>query len=376
MGLRLTERQEKTVAAAITTLSGLVLFAAVAAVLVVLAIFVDRFSNVFLPLAVAAVAAFVVQPVFEWMRRRLRLPIPAALALVFLAILIPTGIFLWLFGALLVEQIGELIRQLPAAWERIRGFVEANAPEIVAYLQKHGILERLEEAARSHQQALLRGLQQVGSGALSAGAGLVRGLGLIFTWAVLPIYFAFFLMAKPDSLRRLDEHLPFLKEETRKDVAYLVREFVTILVAFFRGQLIIALLQGLLYAIGFTVVGLNYGFVIGLMMGLLNIIPYLGSIVGLAIALPIAFFQQDGGLLMLGLTLIVFAVVQAIEGYLLTPKIMGETTGLHPMVIIVAIFFWGSALGGIMGMILAIPLTAFLEVFWRLLRDKYITGVL
>ena len=70
--------------------------------------------------------------------------------------------------------------------------------------------------------------------------------------------------------------------------------------------------------------------------------------------------------------LIVFAVVQAVEGYILTPRIMGERTGLHPLVIIVAIFFWGSALNGIMGMILAIPLTAFLVVFWRLARERYI----
>jgi predicted PurR-regulated permease PerM len=68
----------------------------------------------------------------------------------------------------------------------------------------------------------------------------------------------------------------------------------------------------------------------------------------------------------------VFAVVQTIEAYLLTPKIMGDRTGLHPVVIIVAIFFWGSAFGGITGMILAIPLTAFLVVFWRLAREKYL----
>ena len=68
----------------------------------------------------------------------------------------------------------------------------------------------------------------------------------------------------------------------------------------------------------------------------------------------------------------VFAVVQMIEGYLLTPKIMGDRTGLHPVAIILAIFFWGSALNGILGMILAIPLTAFLVVVWRLAREKYI----
>jgi predicted PurR-regulated permease PerM len=69
---------------------------------------------------------------------------------------------------------------------------------------------------------------------------------------------------------------------------------------------------------------------------------------------------------------VVFTIVQLIESYFLTPKIMGDKTGLHPMAIIVAIFFWGSALQGILGMILAIPLTAFLVVFWRLAKERYI----
>ena len=83
-------------------------------------------------------------------------------------------------------------------------------------------------------------------------------------------------------------------------------------------------------------------------------------------------FQVGGGADLFLLTAAVFSVVQLIEGYYLTPKIMGDRTGLNPLVIIVAIFFWGSALGGILGMILAIPLTAFLVVLWRLAREEYI----
>ncbi len=142
--------------------------------------------------------------------------------------------------------------------------------------------------------------------------------------------------------------------------------------SFFRGQLIIAFLQGVLFAIGFSLVGLKFGFVLGLVLGLLNIIPYLGSMVGLGVTLPLAYFQQGGGWGTLIGVIVVFTLVQLIEGYLLTPKIMGDRTGLHPMAIIVAIFFWGSALSGILGMILAIPLTAFLVVFWRLAKERYI----
>ncbi|MDE2976161.1 MAG: AI-2E family transporter, partial [Acidobacteriota bacterium] len=142
-----------------------------------------------------------------------------------------------------------------------------------------------------------------------------------------------------------------------------------------RGQLVVAFLQGALFAIGFQVAGLRYGLVLGLMLGFLNIIPYLGSIVGLAVALPIGYWQEGGGLQLVIWVVVVFALVQLIEAYVLTPRIMGDRTGLHPMAIIVAVFFWGSALNGIAGMILAIPLTAFLVVFWRLARERYIGEV-
>ncbi|MFW6198699.1 MAG: AI-2E family transporter, partial [Acidobacteriota bacterium] len=169
--------------------------------------------------------------------------------------------------------------------------------------------------------------------------------------------------------------LPFLKEETRQDVVYMIREFVDIIVAFFRGQMIVAFLQGLLFAVGFSVVGLRYGFVIGMILGLLNVIPYLGSMLGLGVAIPLSLLQEGGGIVTCLLVLAVFALVQGIEGWVLTPKIMGDRTGLHYMVIIVAIFFWGVALDGILGMILAIPLTAFLASLWRLAREKYIPEI-
>jgi predicted PurR-regulated permease PerM len=146
-------------------------------------------------------------------------------------------------------------------------------------------------------------------------------------------------------------------------------------VTFFRGQIIIALIQGVLFSIGFALVGLPYSIVIGLTLGLLNIVPYLGNIVGLSVALPLSYFGAGGGLTQVILVLIVFTIVQSIEGYILTPKIMGNRTGLHPALIIFSVFFWGVALGGILGMMLAIPLTAFAVVFWRLLKKKYMSEV-
>jgi predicted PurR-regulated permease PerM len=286
--------------------------------------------------------------------------------------LIPLAAFGWFFGAVVAGQISDLVEAFPAWWERMQAAFHERWPQVVRFLEENPLGQRIRATVEGQQALLLHNLQVVGGKALSAGAGLLHGIGVLLAWAVTPVYLIFFLMAKREPLDRLDEMLPFLKPDTRKDVIFLAREFVNIIVAFFRGQLIIAFMQGLLFAIGFSLAGLKFGFVLGLVLGLLNIIPYLGNIVGLGVALPLAWFQDGGGPWTLLWVLLVFMAVQLIEGYLLTPRIMGDRTGLHPMAIIVAVFFWGSALEGILGMILAIPLTAFLVVFWRLVRERYI----
>ncbi len=272
-----------------------------------------------------------------------------------------------------MDQLSDLVSRLPEWWAASVLWVKERAPRVVEFIENNPYLRHLRASMEGQQGTIVQGLEAFGRGALSAGAGVISWVGALLSWVVTPVYFAFILLADTPGKFDLENHLPFLKEETRKDVAYLFNQFVEIIVAFFRGQLIIAFLQGVLFAIGFSVVGLRYGAVIGLILGFLNIIPYLGSIVGLGTALPLAFFQPGGGIVTVVLVLVVFTIVQLIEGYVLTPKIMGERTGLHPMVIILAIFFWGAALNGITGMILAIPLTAFLVVFWRLAREKYVT---
>ena len=370
--LHLSEKQQGAVSTALTILAALVILSTLLGLGWIASLFLHRFSNVLMPVAVGAIGAFVLKPYYDWLRTKLRFPPVLALMAVVLSIVVPLAAFGWFFGALAVEQLIEAGQKLPEWWAKTWGQVQDRWPAVLAFIDTNIWAQRAKLALMEQQDAVLEGLQTVSGRALLAGGAVFRGLGAMVSWFVLPVYFGFFLMAdwKPD--RGLNELLPFFKPETRKDVGYLVTEFVTIIVAFFRGQLIIALLQGVLYAIGFSAVGLRYGFVLGLLLGLLNIVPYLGSIIGLGVGLPLAYFQQDGGLWLTGAVLIVFTVVQLIESYLLTPKIMGERTGLHPVAIIVAIFFWGSALNGIMGMILAIPLTAFLVVFWRLAREKYI----
>jgi predicted PurR-regulated permease PerM len=370
--IQLSSRQQTAVATALTILAAAIILCTVLGLAWLAVLFMRRFSAVFLPLAFGGIAALVFRPYYMLLHEKLRLPMPLALLTLFVSALIPLGAFGWFFGALLVEQVRGLATQFPEWWEKTVAELRVRWPEVQLFLEENPWGQRLKSALESQQTHLVEGLQLAGGRALSAGRGLVGAIGTLASWAVLPVYFTLFLIADAKPGRNLADYLPFLKKETRDDVVYLVKQFVDIVVSFFRGQLIIASLQGLLFAVGFSLVGLRFGFILGLVLGFLNIIPYLGSMIGLAIGLPLAYFQQGGGWPLLAGVLIVFAVVQLIEGYLLTPRIMGERTGLHPMAIIFAVFFWGSALQGILGMILAIPLTAFLVVLWRLAREKYI----
>jgi len=361
------------VAAAVTTLAVLVILCAVGGLVWLLGAFFRSFSNVFLPLAAAAIVALVTKPYYDLLRRRLA-PL-LAVAVVFLSIILPIAAFAWFFGALAVGQVSDLVDHLPEWGRRLSAWASDHWPRVRELLDQYDVAARLQAALEGKGEILVGVLQGLGGKAMAAGAGILHVVVALFGWAVFPVYVAFILMSDLGDVGRLDGLLPFLKPETRRDAVYLARQFVGILVAFFRGQILIAFLQGVLYATGFSLVGLRYGLVLGLLLGFLNVIPYLGSIVGLSIAFPLAFFQDGGGLWKVGAVAIVFVVVQLVESYVLTPKIMGDRTGLHPMAIIVAVFFWGAALGGILGMILAIPLTAFLVVFWRLAREHYIQAI-
>ena len=373
--LDLGPKQRATVAAAMTLGAVLVLLAVFSAFVWGLARFIGAFQNVLLPPVVAGILTMLLRPYYSWLVKICRGSKAGGLVLFFISAIIPLGAFIWFAGAFAANQLLRLFEALPSM---LNAMIEAGRslwPQVAALLEKYGLMSEFGNLLENPGEMAGQVLQASWARMSKSVAQMFQSAAGLFAWAVLPLYFVFFLMAKPFEPRQIGDFLPFLKKETREDVIYLFDQFIGILLTFFRGQIIIALAQGALFAIGFALVGVPYGIVIGMMLGLLNIIPYLGSIVGLGVALPLAYFGDDGGVLRVALALVVFGVVQTIEGYLLTPKIMGDRTGLHPALIIFAIFFWGVALGGILGMILAIPLTAFAVVFWRLLKKKYIAEV-
>ncbi len=336
------------------------------------------FSGVIWPLATAGVLALVLLPLVHLVERRLRLRRVAAVILIYGAFLIAlTGLLVAVVPPV-VSQSLDFIAFLPELWTRAVYYATANYPQWVEMAERYLANPTLKAMLTNLAGELQSFVAEAVPSLKAAGAGALTVFSFLTSVAIIPIYLFFFLLSSGDPTKNLGDQLSFLRQGVRDDIVFLIREFIAIVVSFFRGQLIIGLIMGALLAAGFSIIGLKSGLFIGLMLGVLNIVPYLGTIIGLGVALPLAFLQPGGGPSLVGLVLAVFILVQNIEGWYLTPKIMGDRTGLHPVTIIVAIFFWGTALGGILGMVLAIPLTAFFVTAWRLVKRKYLerfTGV-
>ena len=334
--------------------------------------FISFFAGVIWPLVVAGILALLLRPVVTYFELRLKIRRPLAVVLLYLLFLLLLAGLLVTFLPALLAQLLDFIAYLPTLWQKTVAWSEQHFPGWLAIVRPYLDNPTVKAALDSLTQQAQDLAGHLAPTLKSAGAGLFGLFGIVASLAVIPVYLFFFLLSNDDPTKFLPEHLPFLQKEHRADVVFLVREFLGILVAFFRGQLLIGLIMGVLLATGFSLAELKFGLAIGLFTGLFNLVPYLGSILGLSVALPLAFLQPDGGLPLLGICVGVFGAVQAIEGWILTPRIMGKQTGLHPVAIIVAVFFWGQALGGVLGMMLAVPLTAFFVTAWRLVRRKYL----
>ncbi|MFO8027437.1 MAG: AI-2E family transporter, partial [Opitutales bacterium] len=294
-----------------------------------------------------------------------------------LVVLVLTAVGVYIVPPAL-NQTGDFLKELPSLLERSLEYLKGLAPSIWQWMT-----ERLGQSPNDYLQTLLEENSGFIQNALTQASsssgpffGMLGGLfAKIAAYSIIPVYLFFILNGDRNIWKDIEKQLNFLPQDRRDDLIFLIKQFSDILIAFFRGQIIIGLLLGLVLAIGFGLVGLKFGIFLGFVLGLLNIIPYLGTMIGLLTVLPLAYLQDDGGPLLVGLSLLVFIVGQLLTDYVFTPRVMGDKTGMSPMLIIFSVFFWGAALGGILGMILAIPLTAFFLVFWRLAREKYLPAL-
>jgi predicted PurR-regulated permease PerM len=329
---------------AIVALAGLI-----AGVIWILGQAISFFYNLIVPLCVAGILALVLNPMVDHLERRWRL-----------SRIVATSVIVLLFITMIV---GTTVMVVPTVVRQIWQFIEI-APGILSGWQEY-LSSRFPGLTRMFMERTQGGelsefvLQMEGTGrTIRSYAGMLVGLSFV------PLMLFFALLSGGRLRGQTADALSVFNARTQQKIMYLIDVFLALVTGFFQGQLVIAVIMGTMLAIGFTLIGLKGAILIGLVLGLLNIVPFLGTLVGLLIVLPLAYFQPDGSFQLLAMCLLVFLVVQLVESWLLTPRIMANRSGLHPALVVISVFFWGTALGGIAGMILAVPLTAFLVAVW------------
>jgi len=209
---------------------------------------------------------------------------------------------------------------------------------------------------------------------VTAGSTRVVGfLGLVLGMIMVPVYLFFFLKDSAAIRDHWHDYVPLKASAFKTGLVETLQEINGYLISFFRGQVIVAVIDGLLVGIALTLFGLPYGFLIGIFMAILGVIPYIGNILCLIPTCVIAWLHARGGgapfdlgpWAYLGCVVAIFIVVQQINSLVTAPKIVGDSVGLHPLTVIFSMLFWSLVLGGFVGALLAVPLTAAVKVLFR-----------
>ena len=336
------------------------------AVIWLLITLVAYLSDVLIPFAVALLLAYLINPLTSWLQRIL--PFKHRIVSVLLSLTMILGVVV-LFLAILIPMVASEIAQMRRLlsglvdadqWQaRLQDYVPEEIRIYIADLVRIEELVQLlnYENIRVFFQQILPGVWGVFSGTIS----FVIGLAVVI---VILLYLVFILLDFDEISEGWKDLIP---EQYKQVVLDVVADFSTAMRVYFRAQALIAFIVGLLFALGFWSIGLPMGILLGLFIGLLNMVPYL-QVVGLIPAVLFALAASLGGgesvWFMLGLVLAVFAVVQIIQDAILVPRIMGRATGFNPAVILLSLSIWGKLLG-ILGLLIALPVTFLIHSYYK-----------
>ncbi len=307
-----------------------------------------------------ALAYFLNPPVTALVHRHL--PRWVGTLIVLAAFVVGLGALVLLIAPLLQSQITALIDALPDTLSAARDRILPWAERWMASLS-HNDVAKLREAAGSYAGTAVGWAGHLLQGVLSEGAALFNVLALV---VITPVVAFYLLRDWPRIVQVVDGLLPrHHADEIRAQFKLIDRA----LSGFLRGQALVCLSLALIYGLGLTLAGLKYGATVGLIAGALSFVPYVGSTFGCVASLLLAFVQFDDPL-RIGAVFGVFLFGQAMEGYVLTPKLVGDRVGLHPVWILFALFAGGSLLGFV-GVLIAVPTAAVLGVLTRYALSRY-----
>jgi len=374
-----TSFQRKILWAAITACS----FVALGAVLVLigslLAQALSFLQPILIPIAIAGILAYLLDPLVKWLEaRKLSRTLSVVTVFLFFTLAI-SGILVWVVPAIW-KQGQMLVTHLPEYADRAQALINSTTDGLQkaaewSIFKKEGESPTDDWLAGTMQKSLDEGVdwlqQQLPNIAVSSGrfiqksvGGFLGVFGTLLSLVLVPIFLFFFLKEGAAISNNWSNYLPLRASPLKSEIVSLLSEINNYLINFFRGQLLVSMIDGALTAIALLILGLDFALLIGLMVAVLGLIPYAGVFICWIPAVLIAAAQFGDWFHPLIVT-IIFLAVNNLDGMIIAPKIVGESVGLHPLTVIISVLAWSLILGGLLGALLAVPLTATVKVLLK-----------
>jgi len=369
-----SEKQAKVLWFSFTALAIAVFLALLATMFYGVAWVLDRLSPVLLPLAVAGILAFLLNPLVDFFEHKMSAKVsrlfynirnPKRVKAIILVFIIAVGIVSTVTLVVLRTVVPDVIQlgkdvQIEQLEEGTRKWViKYRESSWGKFMQLNEVdVERID--FQNIIQANSTRLEKLTSNGLADAISLI---GMIAGMALVPVYVFYFLLEAQTIQRKWSDYLPLKESKFKEEAVFVLESFNDCLVVFFRGQVLVAICVGLCLAIGFSIIGLPYGILLGLLAGIIGIIPYFGVIVSTVPVLllslthgnQMSLFGTELGVYAPVASLGVCALVLFLEKTVIQPKIIGDRVGMHPVAVIISVLMGTTLVGGVIGGLLAIP---------------------
>lgn len=318
-------------------------------------------GNVILPFIMGGAIAYFLDPLADRLEK-LGLSRAASTAIIALVAVLAFVILSLAIVPMLVRQLSQLVALAPDLLRSLQAFLVERFPNLLQNSVVNDTLNSLGDAIKSRGGELAATL-------LSSAMTVVN---VVIYIVVVPVVAFYMLLDWDRMVAKIDGWLPRDHVTTIRQIA---RDIDRVLSGFVRGQVTVCLVLGTFYAVALMAAGLDFGLLVGSVAGALTFIPYIGAIIGGTLAIGLALFQFWGEWLNIGIVAGIFALGQFLEGNFVTPKLVGNSVGLHPLWLIFALSAFGT-LFGFVGMLVAVPVAAVIGVVARFFIDQYLHGAL
>lgn len=335
--------------------------------LIAFIIFLVLLSNILLPFVLGMAVAYFLDPVADRMENA-GLNRTAATAIIIGLFLILVILVLMLLVPVIIDQVLGLLNNLPDYYQSLHDFF---LPIIDRFVDIPALQESAEfkKTVGQYVGEAVKGLGSLSKNIVGGGLALVNMITLL---VITPVV-AFYLLRDWDHIvERVNGWLP---RKNALEIRMLASQIDDVLAGFVRGQSTVCLLLAIYYGVALMATGLEFGLVIGIITGLISFIPFVGAIIGFVASVGVALVQFWPDVVMIGIVGAVFVVGQILEGYVLTPNLVGEKVGLHPVWVMFGLLAGGS-LFGFVGVLIAIPMAAVVGVLSRFAIDQYLQSPL